>query len=617
MIRWIIYALVLWSTSAFAQQATTAPTRPIGDNSNAIATTAWVGQNSILTSSLGTGVLGALQLPLYANTPASGALLTGFLLPWSVANGGTGGTTAPTARSGIGLANIYTPADLPNVTAISAAVNVSGQESIFWGGNFNLNGILYITQPNVTIRCMNGAKITKAASPSGIGVVANNFSLIGCNVQGAGYGGDNINIAPGVTDTYLEDVVTQYSGSLSGSGVANAGTRTRAHHINASYNGLGGFVNNEAQDVDIDDIVALNNAAEGVTCDNYGAPPASSTCTIRRAFLSGNCTIGGVGNFGSDGNYAVTIENMTAINPGTGCAAYNVNFKNNVGSTITPRVYNSTFWGATSADILLNTQATQIPSGTPTIGAAGTGYAVNDQFAVPSLLFAQINNSNIYKVTSIGGGGSVTGIANVSTYPLGSQLTALITNPTATINTSGTGCGGVGCGSGLTLNMTWTNTGSYYNTQLADIKGVWSGSANGSVVVPSGSSGWNRISLTAWQAIPSLNDGTSYFDGGGNSTKGTLIFSGTSAAVFSALSCGALVEFNGVSSSVTMPTNTATPAGCTFILYNNTGSTITPINGGGAQFFGPGLTLTSTISLATTTQKTLKFDGYNWLTTAP
>ena len=410
------------------------------------------------------------------------------------------------------LKNWYFPSELPHVTAISKAVNVPGKETIFYGGSFNLNGVLLISQPNVTIRCLGGAEFTKSTSPSGIGILADNVSIIGCSVQGAGLVGDNISINANVVGSYLEDVTSQYCGG--GSGIVNRGTATRMRHVNASYNSVAGVANSEAGDVDIDDLYAIGNGAEGFTCDNH----PGTTCTIRRAYLTQNSQKGGFGNIGVDGQTAVFMEGVTAFDPGPeAVGGHNMVIQNNVGNTLGPRIYNSSFYGARGGDILLNNQATYIPSGAPAIASPGSGYAVGDIIYAPGLLWVQTNNSNVYKVTSIGAGGSVTGISLVSTYPLGGDASKSVANITTSSNKLGTG---------LTLNITWAATGSYYNVQGADIRGVWSGSENGSVIVPAGAPGFNRISLVSWKVLPSLQDGTSFFDPGGNNTKGALISQG-------------------------------------------------------------------------------------------
>ncbi len=80
--RRTVFALCLLAAGASACLAdgnSIAPTPPPGDNSNRIATTNFV-QTPGNFSWINAGVAASLDLPLYATTPASGALLTGAMI---------------------------------------------------------------------------------------------------------------------------------------------------------------------------------------------------------------------------------------------------------------------------------------------------------------------------------------------------------------------------------------------------------------------------------------------------------------------------------------------------------------------------------------------------------
>ena len=118
--------------------------------------------------------------------------------------------------------------------------------------------------------------------------------------------------------------------------------------------------------------------------------------------------------------------------------------------------------------------------GTPTVGAAGTGYVVGDTINLP--------NGVIVKVATIGGGGAVTAynvITSGGSNPGSLTFGPTPTNPVAQISTSG-------IGTGATVNLVWgvTQTIVAYN-------GAGYVSAPTVVYSPTGASGTAVLSATA------------------------------------------------------------------------------------------------------------------------
>ena len=97
---WLALFFLTFASAAWAQGCGSTnpncivPTRPAGDSTNAAANTAWVGQNAVITATLGRGVSAALTQPLNG---AGGVALTSSLNALTYGMDPTGATNSTTA----------------------------------------------------------------------------------------------------------------------------------------------------------------------------------------------------------------------------------------------------------------------------------------------------------------------------------------------------------------------------------------------------------------------------------------------------------------------------------------------------------------------------------------
>jgi Chaperone of endosialidase len=237
-----------------------------------------------------------------------------------------------------------------DLAAIEAAVGAAANDGwpvYFPAGTYLLGaGGVRVTQDRLSVVCAPGAVFRKMATSNGWWLQGASDRLLGaCEIDGNGQSGSGVFVDSGATDAQLDNVSSHHNG---GHGILNLGARTRATNDRTEYNAKVGFANSAATSALIAQLVSRFNGNEGLTLDN----PNMRYATVLGGYFEGNCTVGGVGNIGTDASVGVTLVGVMAVSPNPNCP-WNLTAQNNVGTTDGLHIVGGYFGGAdaTGGDI--------------------------------------------------------------------------------------------------------------------------------------------------------------------------------------------------------------------------------------------------------------------------
>jgi hypothetical protein len=402
-----------------------------------IAITNGTGAISIAAINNGTVTSVAMSVPSFlsvAGSPITGSgtlavTLSGTALP--VANGGTGGTTQATARSGIGAGTVNSVAGTGTVNGLTLTGTVTTSGSLTLGGT--LSGVSLTTQVSGTLPIANG----------GTGSTSTTYCSLSTNVTGTlpvANGGTGVATTP-TNGQLLIGNGTNYSVATitAGSGVT---VTNSAGGITIAATGSGGTVTSVAGTGTVNGLTLTGTVtASGSLTLGGTLSGVSLTSAVTGTLPIGN---GGTGITSTPTNGQLMIGNGTGYTAATITAGSGVSVTNSAGGitiaatggtgTVTSVSGSGGTTGLTLAGGPITGTGTLTIAGTLAVANGGTG-ATSAGAALTSLgAYAATNPSGF---TS--NAGTVTSASVASANGFAGTVATATTTPAITITTSITG----------------------------------------------------------------------------------------------------------------------------------------------------------------------------------
>ena len=402
-----------------------------------ITITNGTGAISIAAINNGTVTSVAMSVPSFlsvAGSPITGSgtlavTLSGTALP--VANGGTGGTTQATARSGIGAGTVNSVAGTGTVNGLTLTGTVTTSGSLTLGGT--LSGVSLTTQVSGTLPIANG----------GTGSTSTTYCSLSTNVTGTlpvANGGTGVATTP-TNGQLLIGNGTNYSVATitAGSGVT---VTNSAGGITIAATGSGGTVTSVAGTGTVNGLTLTGTVtASGSLTLGGTLSGVSLTSAVTGTLPIGN---GGTGITSTPTNGQLMIGNGTGYTAATITAGSGVSVTNSAGGitiaatggggTVTSVSGSGGTTGLTLAGGPITGTGTLTIAGTLAVANGGTG-ATSAGAALTSLgAYAATNPSGF---TS--NAGTVTSASVASANGFAGTVATATTTPAITITTSITG----------------------------------------------------------------------------------------------------------------------------------------------------------------------------------